>query len=295
MPKLNYNRFILFSSIAVIALGVYVVILDILFHFGFITSQQVGNLPLATDAAICFIFLGLSLWIRVKSKPVNALSYTFAAGATVCALASLSVSIFGQPLAGFHFGMSPQTAICFILLCIAMAGIENKVRIYRLITQWVLNLVTFISFVVIVGHLFTVPLLHQFSLFPSMAFYSAVAFCLFSVAAALLNPDVGITGMFTGNKIGNAMARRLFIQMLFSVLLIGYIHLEDHRNNWLSEEVGTALQTIVLATTGLLFIWETTRSANKSGEKQRSLRRILNWRLILRLMRLSCRTGRGKS
>lgn len=263
----NYQRFILFSCIAVVLLGIYVLTLDRIFQLQIATTHQLGHLPLATDTAFCFILIGFALIFHTFSKKV-----IFRFVERICLVVIIITAILSflfklgiADLIDVYFGMSPHTAICFIFLCIAFSGIELDNKMYRSIIQFLLNLVTFISFVVIVGHLFAVPELHQLAYFPSMAVYTAIGFCLLSIAAALINPNIGLISIFTGNHIGNVMARRIFWEMLISVLVIGYIHILDHRYGWFKDEVGSALLTVLLALAGLLVIWETSSALNKSA------------------------------
>lgn len=271
----KYCAFILFSCIAVILLGIYVLILDRIFQLQIATPHQLGQLPLATDAAFCFILIGFAVIFRLYTKRIIFKFVQILCLAAVLATATLAL-LYKLGIANFidmYFGMSPQTAICFLFLGIAFLGIRFNNKIYRSIIQFLLNLVTFISFIVIIGHLFGVPQLHQFAYFPSMAVYTAIGFCLLSISIALINPNIGLISIFTGKRIGNVMARRIFWEMLISVLIIGYIHILDHRYNWFHEEVGSALLTILLALAGLLVIWETSSALNHSAEKLRFIKK----------------------
>ncbi|WP_181369417.1 sensor histidine kinase [Flavobacterium album] len=105
--------------------------------------------------------------------------------------------------------------------------------------------------------------------FIPMAVYSAIGFVLLSVSASLMNYNLGITGLFTGNLIGNIMARKLFLQMLVAILVIGTLRIVAHRKEWLSPEFGSALLIIIFIVITLALIWKTSTTLNKIDDKKR--------------------------
>ena len=267
----KYYAFILFSCIAVILLGFYVLALERIFKLGIATPHELGHLPLATDTAFCFILIGLALIFQLSTEKI-----VFRIVETLCLIATLITAILGllykvgvADLLDVYFGMSPQTAICFIFLSIAFLGIRFRNKAYCATIQFLLNLVTVISFIVILGHLFSVPELYKFSFFPAMALYTAIGFCLLSITAALLTPTVGVIGLFTGKKTGNIMGRRIFFQLAITILLIGYLRLAAHRYNWVSSEMATSITIIMFLLVSLLIVWQTSQALNKSEENAR--------------------------
>ena len=267
----KYYAFILFSCIAVILLGIYVLTLDRIFQLQIATPSQLGQLPLATDAAFCFILIGVALILQSTTEKIIFRFLEVGCLATVLVTGTLAL-IYKLEIANIidvYFGMSPQTAICFLLLGIAFLGIRFHNKAYCSVIQFLLNLVTLISFVVILGYLFSVPELYKFTYFPSMALYTAIGFFLLSITASLLTPTVGVIGMFTGKKIGNVMGRRIFFQMAISILLIGYLRLMVYRYSWVSSEMATSLTIIMFLLVTLLVVWQTSGALNKSEENAR--------------------------
>jgi amino acid permease len=51
-----------------------------------------------------------------------------------------------------------------------------------------------------------------------------------------LNPKLGITGLLSGNRIGNIMAKTLFIRILSVVIIFGFIILVLLRSKFITPE-----------------------------------------------------------
>ncbi len=67
--------------------------------------------------------------------------------------------------------------------------------------QYLLHIVSLIAFIAIVGYIFNIPALYKLSFLSSMAVHTSLALFCFSVAVSLVNPYIGITGLFSRDKI----------------------------------------------------------------------------------------------
>ncbi|KAF2519225.1 PAS domain S-box protein [Flavobacterium salilacus subsp. salilacus] len=180
-----------------------------------------------------------------------------------CSVLALIDALDYYSINWIRFGMVPQTSFCFILISLGLISRTFNNYIAKKISAYFFNTVTLISFVVIIGYLTGVPELYTFS-FKPMSVYAAFGFFLFSTSIALVYPTLGLTGIFTGKKIGNIMARRIFAELMIAIIILGYLHLLDHRYHWFSHEFGSAVQTIILMMVGLFIIWETSQALNKA-------------------------------
>ncbi|WP_160316417.1 sensor histidine kinase [Flavobacterium akiainvivens] len=160
--------------------------------------------------------------------------------------------------------MSPITAATFIISGIGLLFIHDGIKpIYM---QCTFHAVTLITSVALIGHLLHVPEFYHMSFTP-MSVYSAVALFLFSIASSLLNPTKGLTGIFTGDRIGNLMARRLFISMLIAVSVVCYLRLHFYRKGIIGVELGLALLLLTFCLTSLVLITIVARTLNKANAK----------------------------
>jgi PAS domain S-box-containing protein len=275
MPPLKrkYKNFILFSSITVIVYGVYVLFYAWGIKKGIFNTAVTGPITMAIDTAACFILAGISLscYMVYRSAIACILSRVLTAGVFIWCMMLLvrDLTIITIIKVPFVFGMSPQTAFCFVCLSCAFFFLNTKKRKY--IIQGSLHLVTLIASIAIIGYFLNIPEFYEMTFIP-MAIYTGIGFLLLSVAASFVNYDVGITGLFTGRLIGNLMARKLFLRMLVAILVIGFFRIFAHRQQWVSTELGSALLIIAFILISLALIWKTSNRLNRIDDKKRMAR-----------------------
>ncbi len=283
----NYKTFILLSSFLVLLLGIAVTAYAFLLDAGIADTMQTGNLPLAKDAALCFIFISLSLIIQILSTNSKALFMArfLAVITAVVSFFSILQNCFKEAYDSYlpalskhiYFGMSVQTALCFILVATAIFYIRSDKK--KVIVQGALHVVTCISFIVIIGHLLCIPHFYLLSFFSAMALHTAWGLLLFTIAASFVNPEIGFIGMITGNSIGNVMARRLTFRIFFSVLIISYLLILSYRYDWMKVEFAIVFFSFIFIILSLLFIYDTLRVLNAIERKKEMA--ILNFQAVI--------------
>jgi PAS domain S-box-containing protein len=269
-----HRLIILVVSVAVIALGAAVIIYAWLLEAKIADPAITGQLPLAKDAAVCFILAGLSMILQLNRKNTKAIGRALAITVMCISVLALFQNLFPAHYQSiFHifdayviFGMASQTSICFILLGLALFLVREESR--RYFTQLCLHVVAYIAFIVLVGHILAIPDFFLLSFFSAMAIYSAIAFLLFSVAVSLIHPTIGLTGMIMGNKMGNVMARRLTLRLSVAMLLATYMLIQFYRQRWIGIEFAIAMFAVAFQIVSLFFIYKTTSVLNKIEEKK---------------------------
>lgn len=262
---------------AIVLTGLFVICIALVDIAGWVlnvqslTSVLPGHISMHFNTAICFVLLSSALLLHNK--------YHHRGGHMLTGLLSLIVLAAGvstvvQDIIFYNEGttriflsytntnisvdgherMSPLNAICFSLMALATFGISINTPRYKILSQYIFHTVTLTAFIVILGYIYNVPSLYSLSFFTTMAFYTAIAFLLLSVSASLINPSLGITAIFTGERMGNAMARRLFSQILIAVIIIGYVRILIHRYHWFSAEVSIAFLLVSFIVVSLLLV-----------------------------------------
>lgn len=240
------------------------------------------------NSALCFILLSTTLLIHNKYYNKGGHKLTIILSFMVLAVGALS---FSQEVFKYYLGidelfvtdykewllhqphpgrMSPLTAICFILMGIGLIGISTTKHYFKVGSQYLFHLVTVIVFVAIVGYLYNVPVFYNLSHITTMALPSAIGFLVLSLSAALINPNLGLTLVFTGNMMGNYLARTLFPKMLLAVLLLGYLHLLLLKHNIISQELGIVLLMISFIFISLFLILEKSALLNRLEFKMKT-------------------------
>lgn len=276
----DHKRSILFAStgIFIIALGV-IALFGWILNVGAFKSVFPAYATMKFNTALCFIISGASFLLitTYNSLPLKSLVKLLLFGIGGFALISISQDIFHYsagidqlfvadqhpPAAGYFQGrISPSTALCFVLLAIGLWNVNSKGIFFRNIAQYLLHTITLIAFVSLIGYLFKVPYSLKFSFFSTMAVNTGVAFLVFSIVASLINPALGITGLYTGNGIGNIIARKLFPGMILILLVLGYISIELQRAGYISAEFGVIITTSSFLIAGLILTRNTVKELN---------------------------------
>jgi signal transduction histidine kinase len=169
----------------------------------------------------------------------------------------------------FSGNMSIANSLSFFLLGLAYFNLKSKRQWIRICMQWALHIVTLMSLVAMMGHLYKVPGFYKIPFLSPMAMHTAIALFCLSVATSLVNSSFGITGLLTGDKTGNIMARRLFPMIAFLLLGITYIRLEIYREGALNLEFTTILFTTFFLLVNLFLIWRTAIQLNKIDTKRK--------------------------
>ncbi|WP_295795495.1 PAS domain S-box protein [Mucilaginibacter sp.] len=233
------------------------------------------------NAALNFVLLGFAL-LLTQSLPKRFYNSAF----VILSLTILIIGLVSLLQTVFHFNsgadelviadklsikskslypgrMSVNTAICFVLFGAALLGLSAKSRLIHMLSQYCLNIVTAVSGVALIGYLYGLPLFYSLYTIGSMAFHSAILFFALSITASLLQPEVGVTSLFTGNLVGNKMARRLFVLIMSVIVIFGIFREELLRRQLFSIQTGISLFIFCLLCAGLGLIWHTVNWLNK--------------------------------
>jgi PAS domain S-box-containing protein len=279
-PELkNFDNLIKTTSLSVAALGL-VVITGWFLNIVFFKSMIPGYISMKFNTAICLILLGSALYFHVIKG--NAISRRLTLLFPLIAFVFGALS-FAEELFHYNFGidqlfisdleinpanqvnpgrMSPVAAFCFILLSWVLLTIKSEKKILLITNQFFLHACTALSFIVILGYLFNTPEFYKLTFLTSMAIYTALAVLFLSIAASLINPTLGITGLFTGKGVGNVITKTLFLQMTLAIIILGYLRFLSHVYHVVTVEFGIALYTLSFILISFFLIWRTSKALN---------------------------------
>lgn len=264
----------------VIRIGFFALFSGLVVFFGWIfqikslESVIPGFVTMKPNAAFCFVLLGIAMVVSNKAiysfllilvsiialLTLSEYQFHFDAG-----IDQLLIKDYGSVtnLTPFPGRMAYNTAISFALLGLGLLGLNAKLGKYKVIFQYLLHIVTVIAGVAIMGYIYGVSMLYSFSYVSSMAIHTALLLLLLSIAAARLNPNLGVAKLFIGPAVGNQMARRHFTTLMLVLIVFGSLRIQSERFHILSPEVGISLLAIGLLLTSLIMIWMTANWLNK--------------------------------
>jgi len=284
MQSLPKSNAITIVSWITIVTGIFVIV-SWIFHLPGLETYFPQYVSMRFNTALCFLLAGAALLsTQYRHKNAGGWLILLAASTTFVGALSLSQNMFHYN-AGidelfatdylavaekyrFPGRMAPNVSLCFLLFGLALLGIIAKNRIIKVISQYVFHLITVISAVAIIGYLYSITLFYNFSFVASMAVHTATLFFMISISATLLQPSIGITSLFTGQLVGNKVARRLFVLIALMVIVFGELRLLSQRYQLLPAEVGIPLLVICFLGASLLIIWFTARWLNQVDEQR---------------------------
>jgi PAS domain S-box-containing protein len=265
---------------------VYTLLITISVTIGWIFDIEVlkavvpGYPSMKFNAVLCFALAGFILYFLNSSaqRKTSIVLSIF--------LILLSFTSFFQDIFNFNFGidqllfvdyesikngapypgrMATLTSVCFLLL-----GLSFLLILFakKTIAQYIFHLVSVISFVAILGYLLNNPRFYLASIFSSMPVHAALTLFLISISASLLNPNFGITRLFVDETIGSKMARKLFPRFVIALVLLSNLRIRSHQLGLVNIEFGAALFAASFLIIGLLIIWSTAASLDKTDVKR---------------------------
>jgi len=240
-----------------------------------------GFASMKFNAAICFVLLGVGL-LLIQNRSTSLQKWIFVLLQLLIILIS-TLSIVPDFFHGangtnqlFIAGNSPiiphylytgdmgaNTALCFILLAMALLGFVSKRRHLLIVSQYLLHVVTVVAALSILGYLYGLSLLYNSYFASPMALHTAASLFLLSLAASFLHPRLGITALFTGNLVGNKMARRVCLFIACAILIFGVVRIGTLRQELLPKQTEISLLFICFMGLGLALIWHTANWLNK--------------------------------
>jgi len=276
---MRHKTTIAIAAGATITLGLAVVF-GWIFDITILKSVILGYASMKFNTALCLIITGLILQLLLNERKTASTLLSLV-------LFFFCIASFFQDIFNYDIGidqlfiidiegitqnnsnpgrMAPMTSLCFTLLGLSLVTIKSSVG--KNAAQYILHLVTIISFIAVIGYILNVPVLYKLSFLSSMAVHTAIAFFFISIAATLFNPNLGLTKLFTSKTIGGIVARRVFPRLILALLILSFLRIEAHRLNFVDTEFGIALFATSFILVGLFIIWTTSISLDKTDLKR---------------------------
>jgi signal transduction histidine kinase/DNA-binding NarL/FixJ family response regulator len=145
-----------------------------------------------------------------------------------------------------HAIVAPHTALCLILLSVAIPCAASRVHVAARLAQLLACFVSFIAGTVLIGHLFGATSGFGYPAFGGMAAATAAALLCLVVGVLFARPNKFITGVFTNGELGGITARRLLWLILPTTLFLGQLRIISLRYNLVDNVTGISLLTASL-------------------------------------------------
>ncbi|MFI5116643.1 MAG: PAS domain-containing protein [Terriglobales bacterium] len=228
-----------------------------------------GLVAVQANAALCFVLIGLGLWIASKEQPTvesawKPVANVAAAAACVVGLLSLLEYGFGWDLGidqllftagpGHLLGSArPDPIAAFGFFCLGLALLLREAK--RSFGRWLGRL---LPCVVAIASLFS---LLDFVLNPTITHRHispiiSSALFLLSFAVMFTHPESGLGMLVASENVGGTLTRRLFPAVIVVPLVLAWLHWKGQASGLYADWAGLALMTVftILLLAGLT-VW----------------------------------------
>lgn len=243
-----------------------------------------GFVAMKLNTALCFVLFGCALLLtRFKRQKYSNTAFV------ILSLLGTLIGLLTQLQDLFHLNLgidelfitdnTPVSAVfpfpgrmafnaslCFVLLGLGILTSGSKNRAANIVSQCLLQMVTLLSAIALIGHLYGSELFTTLFYVTTMAVHTAILFLIISIAASLINPSIGISRLFTGQQIGNQMAKRLYALMILMVIIAGMVfkaQIRQRQSGFFSFETIISLLAVGFMLVSLAVIWHTASWLNK--------------------------------
>jgi signal transduction histidine kinase len=230
-------------------------------HFNITLFKSIRpNLPLiAPNSGVCLFFSSAALLLlNSGKKKIYPLAYFLASLVCLAGIITLmeyalkidfgfSQIIFRNAVGtnGLPVRMSPQSAVNFLVIGLALLLMEKQTKTGRKPSQYLILIVGAISLVSFFGFVNDLPKFYTISPYKGMAAHTAVFFILLFAAIFISRPETGLMKNFSSEGISGFVARRLFAT-LFAVVVADIVAMAGHTNGFYSHETEAILHVILI-------------------------------------------------
>ncbi len=245
-----------------------------------------------TNTALCFIFLGLSLWF-LQEKRLNKRNLII--GQLLAFLAALiglltlieylfSVNLFideliySEPWGAIQTTnpnrMANTTALEFFFIGIALLVLDRVIYNNKFPAQYFMIIPGAITLLIALGYAYNTSIYNlQLGNIPSP--YTTILFILLFFGVLFSRPDKEIMALLTSKRISGAFGRRILPAVIFIPLITGLIFLFGQLSGFYDEAFGFALMTFITIIFLLLIVLSSMISLDKSDIERLKVEKAL--------------------
>ncbi len=255
-------------------------------------SLAPGLIPMMPNAAIAFVFSGISLLAASMKTHRQIVRLVAGGAAAVTAIIGLITGleyllsvdlgvdqwVFYEPLETvgpwIPGRMGINTASCFMLVGLALTlKIFSPDRHKGLSDGFSLG-ATFLAFMAFLGYLYHERFLYGVGPYTPMALHTAMTLMLVGAGALALHPGKGLMAVITSDQAGGYMLRRLLPGVLVILPALGWIRLYGERQAWYGTNIGVAIFATMATVTLASLLWWTARTMNEAHQARRQSDRL---------------------
>jgi signal transduction histidine kinase len=249
---------------------------------GLLKSVLPGLVQMKANTALGFVCCGFALWLVVRRPERRMLTRVLVSVAIL--LGSLTLIeylsgrnlgidqlLFAEPAGAIGTlspgRMAPTSALCFVLIGLALLLIDRSDRTSELLA----TVAGFIAVQTFLGYVFGVRFELRLERYTQMALHTAVAFAALGAGVLFARPDRGLMAVVSASGGAGRTARNLLPAALILPLLFGVLASAGYRAGWYDVSFAWAAFIDVSIVIFALLVWLNARSVMMFDRKRRQL------------------------
>ena len=280
------RRAALAAAAIVVGIGL-AVLAGWVFDIGFLRGPVPGTIEMKANTAIAFVLGGgalLLIQLGGRRRLPRLAGYVGASATLMIGAVTLVQYVSGANLGvdellfeddssaalTVHPGRpSPQAALCFFLLGIALLMQHVEARRWRGVLDGFGITVGLVAMFALIGYAYGAGKLSTVAAFQPPAVHTAIGCLLLAVAVTFASPRCGVAGALARDTAGSVTARRLLPIALVIMPVLGWLRLQGETRGYYPEKTGVALFVlVVLLLFGAGVAW-TARALNRADAERR--------------------------
>ena len=255
-----------------------------IFNVSLLKSIGPQWVPMKVITSLCFIFSTSALVLihsyssaflsisvsRTLALFILVVSLTTIAGYFYFIITGNEASISRQPVLNLFLPaekrMELLTALIFLLISFILFLLSIKNKRTADIAHILFFPVASASYFIPISYFLGVYSMNNFSN-GTVPLNTGISFCAFSIAILFLRTDTWLMKVFTSDRVGGIMSRKLLPPLLLLPLVIGWLKIEAERAGLFESALGVELVTITYSLCFVWLIWRTARSINQVEQR----------------------------
>ncbi len=164
--------------------------------------------------------------------------------------------------------MKTPTSIVYLSYGLSMLGFTTKNRLAHIFSQYLLYLTAVITSMLLIGFIYNASFLKLLVFYALNYFLIGILIVTHSLAATFLHPTIGVNSLFSGNLVGNKMARRLFMLIVSITVILGVLKVNGLTMHFWDFDSSFSLFIIFFLLVVLLIIWNTANWLNEIDKRR---------------------------
>ncbi|MDI6725189.1 MAG: hypothetical protein QMD61_11135, partial [Methanobacterium sp.] len=273
-------------SIFIIIIGI-MILLGWAFDIPILKSPSPAFSTIKSNVALCFILIGVSLWLQ-QTKRVNNRKRSIA---QILAFMVLLIGLLTiiQDLFNLNFGIdqilfkeapgalntySPNrmafiAAIELIITSTALLILDKKIREY-VPAQYLMLLQGLLALMILLGYLYGVSEFYRVYYYTGTAIYAGIGFLLIFFAVLAAHPDKGFMKVFISAEYGSIFGRRIMLALIIILIVFGWLRIIGENMGYYDTAFGTRLYTLSILIILIILVWNSMISLNKADRERRT-------------------------